>query len=141
MNYTSIEQSKKLLELGLKPETADMYYFLDPTPVGNIYSPVVIFIEKHLKSRMPEYNKGDIPCWSVGALIKVLPHDIVYQTKLFEPTHCGLNLSKTGVGYASSIDRYPDRSFNQCWTENPDLIDALYNCIVWLLENKYIKKE
>lgn len=26
---TTIEQSKKLLELGLKPETADMYYAID----------------------------------------------------------------------------------------------------------------
>ena len=26
-HYTSIEQSKKLLELGLSSETADMFYF------------------------------------------------------------------------------------------------------------------
>lgn len=62
MNYTIIEQSKKLMELELNPNTADMYYFCDPTPVGNILHPTLIIIEKHLHSRLPEYDKGDIPC-------------------------------------------------------------------------------
>ena len=137
MNYTSIEQSKKLLELGLSPESADMYYL----GLADIDTGKILFSENSSPIEVGSpYGENTLPCWSVGALIKVLPHDIVYQTKLFEPTHCRLNLSKTGVGYASSIDRYPDRSFNQCWTENPDLIDALYNCIVWLLEEGHIKK-
>lgn len=131
-HYTTISQSKKLLSLGLSPETSDMIYSM----VNGRSTP---FIRLEKINELDELH--DVPCWSVGALIKLLPHDIVYQTKLFEPTHCMLNLSKTGVGYSSSIDRYPDRSFNQCWMENPDLVDALYNCMVWLLENNYLKTE
>lgn len=135
-HYTSIEQSKKLLELGLSAESADMeYMFLkkDGSKVSNIP-----FVKE--PNEEPDCCYNFVSCWSVGALIKLLPHDIVYQTKLFEPIHCMLNLSKTGVGYSSSINGYPDTSFNQCWIENPDLVDALYNCMVWLLENNYIKK-
>ena len=35
MNYTSIEQSKKLIEAGLDPNTADLFYIFDPF-VGDI---------------------------------------------------------------------------------------------------------
>ena len=60
MNYTSIEQSKKLLELGLSPESADMIYLFDfsTEPMINI-----------------NITPGDtsIPCWSTEALIALLP--------------------------------------------------------------------
>lgn len=61
-HYTSIEQSKRLIEFGLNPETADMCYhehtaYIDGTPkVG--------------------YKAGvtdGIPCWSVGALLATMP--------------------------------------------------------------------
>ena len=68
MNYTTIEQSKRLIKLGLNPDTADMFYFLDPTPAGCIYHLTVPQIGFGVKTREPEYNKGDVPCWSLGAL-------------------------------------------------------------------------
>lgn len=79
-NYTSIEQSKHLLELGLNIESADMFYFLDPTPAGNIYHLTVI----NEYSRKPEYDKGDIPCWSIWALIDSMPKYIKSREDYFE---------------------------------------------------------
>lgn len=80
INYTTIEQSKHLLELGLNPESADMFYFLDPTPAGNIYHLTVI----NEYNRKPEYDKGDIPCWSIGALINSMPKYMKSGENYFE---------------------------------------------------------
>ena len=123
MNYTSIEQSEYLLELGLSSKTADMFYFLDPTPAGNIYIPSLMFVEKHLKSRMPEYNKGDIPCWSTYGLVKLLSK----VKKIVAWTNMGgedkpLFSIKTGE-------------------ETAEYFDNIFDVIVWLLKEGYISNE
>lgn len=60
MSYTNIEQSKKLLKLGLSLESADMIF----DGVGYVKSP------------------NTLPCWSIGALLEVLdflsPHPKEY---------------------------------------------------------------
>ena len=53
---TSIEQSQRLLELGLKPETADMYIFDDEVYIG-------------------KPNVDDIPAWSLHRLLCMLDYD------------------------------------------------------------------
>lgn len=78
-SYTSLEQAKKLAEF-LPLESADMYYFLDPTPAGNIYHIVTPQIDFGVKTREPEYNEGDIPCWSLTALMNVLDRGILFKT-------------------------------------------------------------
>ena len=132
-HYTTIEQSEKLVELGLNPETADMYYFCDPTPAGSVMYPTLIFVEKHIHSRLPEYDKGDIPCWSLGALLELMP-------KIQEdendggccPVLCkGWNNGQWHCLYRSSIRITK-------WYDN--LIDAAFEMVCWLLKNGYIKK-
>lgn len=76
-SYTDLSQSKKLAEM-LPIESADMYYFLDPTQAGNIYHIVTPQIDFGVKTREPEYNKGDIPCWSLAALLGVIRETIGY---------------------------------------------------------------
>lgn len=63
-NFTTPEQSKRLLELGVPVDSADMYY------KHTMLAPY-IFIDGVLFS---EYTKvEDIePCWSVGRLIEIL---------------------------------------------------------------------
>lgn len=63
--YTSIEQSKKLLELGLNPNTADMFY---PKIDEGLYSVFPVIGYEIFKKQI-----SDIPCWSLGALLDVLP--------------------------------------------------------------------
>ena len=84
-SYTDLEQSKKLAEI-LPIESADMYYFLDPTPAGNIYHIVTPQIDFGVKTKEPEYNKGDIPAWSLAALLAVL--DEPYLFKKFNTWSC-----------------------------------------------------
>ena len=78
---TTVEQSKKLLELGLKPETADMCYSYKP---------------KHLADTTPEEDwvlqiarpiGTDIPAWSLHRLIEI------YSTS--DEGCCVVNLDRT----------------------------------------------
>ena len=64
---TTIEQSKKLIELGISIKTADFAY-LDGNENG-----LFILTDKYKQS---DYLKNDIPAWSTGALINLLPVEI-----------------------------------------------------------------
>lgn len=64
---TSIEQSQRLLELGLKPETADMYYHEGSEDgAGNIEYHLNIRTE-HNNILFPDY----IPAWSLHRLLEI----------------------------------------------------------------------
>lgn len=81
---TSIEQSKRLLELGLKKETADMYR--PPSWGGDkiidYYVPNVVVFSDHFIE-----NPNDLPAWSLHRLTEILalcpyeiyPGDNVYK--------------------------------------------------------------
>ena len=77
-SYTDLEQSKKLAEI-LPLESADMYYFLDPTPAGNIYHLALQRVDVGIKN-LPHYDEGDIPCWSLAALLNVLDRGALFIT-------------------------------------------------------------
>ena len=65
-NFTTPEQSKRLLELGVPMDSADCYYTNDDTPI--------IHPCGNLKNRYyidEQYRKTYIPCWSVGRLIEI----------------------------------------------------------------------
>ena len=65
-NYTTPEQSKKLLELGLPIESADMAVFYTP---HNPYDPFIIGNDMTI---WRDLKKGyGVPCWSVGRLIEI----------------------------------------------------------------------
>lgn len=120
-SYTDLEQSKKLAEI-LPIESADMYYFLDPTPAGNIYSIVIPQISFGVKTREPEYSKGDIPCWSLAALLGVLPEGIIES--YYIPNLQKEN-GKYSIAYGSSDELLGTAN-------NP--IDACYEMILKLNE-------
>lgn len=123
MYYTSIEQSKKLLELGLSPESADNSWIL--SPVTNQY----------IRTASRYDCDGDIPCWSVGALRNLIP--------------VGLNF-EDGTVLFRNHNRI-DGTWVYCFINaNDDVVKiqftgsdlrAAYDMVVWLLENNYIKKD
>ena len=113
---TTVEQSKKLLALGLKKETADMNY----TRLSRADS-WTLFIGKPLgyEAIPTEYL---IPAWSLHRLIKMMPNVIDTQGWL-SIGHQGLHYSR-GYGVAD---------------------DGLYESIVrmyeWLIKEGYFNKE
>ena len=68
-NFTTPEQSKRLLELGVPADSADCYNVID-SPVYN---------KDEIRLRQNDYeisysffnNKHYSPCWSVGRLIEI----------------------------------------------------------------------
>jgi hypothetical protein len=71
-NYTTPEQSKRLLELGVPADSADMYYqnaLPEPKviPVGRMYQEYTDSIEGVMR-HIWFYT----PCWSVGRLIEIM---------------------------------------------------------------------
>ena len=61
-NFTTAEQSKRLLELGVPEWTADFFY---PTKKSDM--PIII-----VDIKVGWNLKYAIPCWSVGRLIEIL---------------------------------------------------------------------
>jgi hypothetical protein len=69
-NFTTPEQSKRLLELGVPADSADMYYHTD---IGftRFYSEPEVIPSCELFSTGNSVYIYDIPCWSVGRLIEI----------------------------------------------------------------------
>ena len=70
-NFTTIEQSKRLLELGVPADSADMYYqnaLPEPKviPVGRKFQEYTNSIEGAMR-----HIWYFIPCWSVGRLMEI----------------------------------------------------------------------
>lgn len=115
-DYTTIEQSKKLLELGLSRDTANMvylYWINSKTKEEGI--------EEIPTIGLPIEN-CDIPCWSLGALLRIMPDNFI-------------ELLKEGGMYRVKAEQ----KYVSCLSENP--IDVVFEMVVNLLEKGYIEKE
>ena len=115
-SYTDIEQSRKLAEI-LSIESADMCYIQDLLAWAKYgeYKP-------YIGDLVPAYGQGKIRCWSLAALLNVLPKIIKHET-LFVETSASL----WHVGYRGI---YTVRSVN--------LVDACYEMILKLHELKML---
>ena len=123
MNWTNLEQSKKLLELGVNPKSADMgiCVCVDDT---ERYLP----IDDWDLPKNGEDGTKFYPSWSVGALIDLMPLTIGESTPFF------LHVTKLFVEYANAtkgVGMYYSAETN-------GLIYACFKMVVWLIENKYI---
>ena len=114
-SYTDIPQSKKLAEI-LLLESADYFH----APDAGIVVTEPYKLNQGDETVITAY-KGAIPCWSLAALINILPYP---------------QLSKDKLGSGKErwmISTYPDNCrFDSYWHENP--IDACYEMILKLHE-------
>ena len=135
-HYTTIEQSKKLVELGLNPDTADMgYNGIEDEDARKIKY-------DRVPSTIP--NMNSIPCWSLGALLEVMPKVIsipvddrsayFYTLEWQFANDNSLRYIATNRGKCL-IDIYSDHDIR-----NKSFIETAFEMVVWLLENGYIKK-
>lgn len=110
--YTTIKQSKRLLSLGLDQGTADMHYE-DCTETFKLHASPSEYGY--------EYN---IPTWSLTALLELMPD--VHLKKYNYDGNTNYYITKVG------IDTYT--------TDHYDFpIDAAFEMICWLIEQRYIK--
>lgn len=119
--YTDLEQSKKLAKI-LPMESADMRY----SPLGDNMHPWVwtdTFIEKDA-----------IPCWSLAALLEVLPK-ICYPVKQDYPTYLTLGKPKD-KWCALYWDVTGMQDGEQTLADNP--VDARVEMIIKLHDQKLL---
>lgn len=123
---TTIEQSKKLIELGLSADTADMNY------CNSSYKGKDYIGEWKLSLQSPQEAKSIldmsvtswntyweiIPAWSLSALIELMPS-------------ATLDSSNNNYYRLRCMEKFSE------WHNNP--IDAVFEMVCYLLENKLIK--
>lgn len=126
---TTIEQSKRLLELGVKPETADMYYSNAGIPAFSngeytLYAKSYAEVMEKLNNQISPFDF--IPAWSAHRLLELL----------------------TGMEWAVSawnIDTFKcgvwreDSSYS--FTEYGGFYDCVISCVDFLIEKELFNKE
>lgn len=112
---TTIEQSKRLLELGLDPSTADMVYISGAPPHLNVLD------EEYIKREM--LDEYDVLAWSLSALLEVMPLGVELHKMRDDAGKAYYEIDYLYTGY-----------------EDSDPINAAYEMACWLLENGHIKK-
>lgn len=115
-SFTDLEQSKKLAEI-LPLESADMCW----TPFDEKW-------DAYLGAPNPDAIKKEIPCWSLAALLDVLPDEL-------EDNHF-LTLDKEGKEYCCCYEDGNGNSFKHKFADNP--IDACVAMIEHLHELKIL---
>lgn len=115
-SYTDLNQSKKLAKI-LPLKSADMCYIQDLL-AGCKYGEY----KPYIGDLIPAYGQDKIKCWSLAALLSVLPH-----IQEFYPI-----LEKINDKY---VCRYKG---NGIWTNGDNPIDACYEMIIKLNELKML---
>lgn len=127
---TSVEESKRLLELGLKKETADMMYITD----GRVPKEYAHYDLVHEYYESCFEDIVHIPAWSLHRLVEMVPHTIWHTEYEDRPR---LKHTFWFSKYAPSYDSTEDIDFR----EHPNLYDNIIDCIEWLINEGYFSKE
>ena len=130
---TSIEQSKKLIELGIDINTADLTIIDLPIQGGDRFK----FISSRLPNdTFPSITDGKsekVPAWSLSALIQVLPITIVDSWT----DYClMLDIKAKMPRYVKYGDVYhPEFPWD---FKKQSLLDSIVESIFWLHNNNYL---
>ena len=134
-SYTDLKQSKKLAEI-LPLESADNYYSWHD---GRYY-----IVNKDCP--YPYSLKEKIPCWSLAALISLLPSEFTEKGKYSETTY-KIHIRKYALTEDVDLHQIAYGNYkiyedgNTSWKdmintgEKENLIDAVFQMICWLKEN------
>jgi len=112
--YTSVEQSQRLIGLGLDVDTADLYYIFR----RNSEPRLALFA-----SNIPEGMLNNLPAWSLSALINQLPQFITAENT----DYCLMMTSDRIVYWNPNKD-------NLFETTQDNLLDAVVETLAWLIE-------
>lgn len=114
---TTEEQSERLLDLGLKRETADM----------GLAGDIPIAIEDW---KTQDTTLIDSPAWSLHRLMEMMPNEIFYEDSTLI-----LGVFGDGVYYADNEYGEVFKSFDG------NLYNCIIKCIDWLIKEGYFNKD
>ena len=126
---TSVDQSRRLLELGLKKETADMLIMS--------YSTEQDIIALSWSESGGWTKDNSIPAWSLHRLLSLLPECVYHKNKAcFLYLHLGVFCE-----WRSTIWDWEANDKAVEIFDKPDLWENLIDCIEWLIKEGYFNKE
>ena len=130
---TTIEQSKRLLDLGLKPETADMVLIkeLAYDAVAHCIYDADTYMIRPIDYLVGEKHRGHIHAWSLHRLIELCPEyinidgyaDTTYWFKMYKLDN--------KIIYENDYNRWIYLG------DGDNLFDTLIDCIDWAINNKH----
>ena len=148
---TSLEQSIKLAELGIDPSTSDMHWESLSNEEYKLAflttKDAIESIKRKQDSLKSTLNVKLVPAWSLPALIKILPSElklpdmyggtIKYEIRIRKYRHAN-ELDMYQIAYATN------QGLSKSWhdmvnsSEQEDLLDAVFEMICYLKENKML---
>ena len=143
MSYTTIEQSKKLLELGVNSDSADMCYKTIDVDNAESDEDCVFDLVHRPYSEYLKYvgpmglDYKAIPCWSTEALLQLLPKAITSKRTGYKYTfalHPGA-VKKWYICYERDVEPYNERNSTITVFTDDSLVNAAYEMKLWLSEN------
>ena len=129
---SSIEQSRRLLELGLKKETADMIW-------THAYYSTWAATARENPLYFHEADEDTIPAWSLHRLLCFLPKHIqVYDEVWKFKRNLYLSIDEDfNIRYEENID---EPCFDKIFWAY-DIYQNCIDCIEWLIKEGYFPKE
>jgi hypothetical protein len=141
--YTTIEQSRKLAEI-LPLESADMHY-------NNASIKGINYVDEH-RAELMEYNRAIkvlskytinplfevIPCWSLAALLNILPETIEDEYGEYD---LEINMIYKKPEYVRICDCHHSDFPSWEWDDTKELLDNIVKAVIWLNNNGYLRDE
>lgn len=140
---TSLDQSRKLIELGIDIKTSDMYYY-------TVNGDWEWYETPNIMESIDDLNEHTIPAWSLSALMSLLPSIFTVKGEYSETTCYKIDIRQYAL--TKDVDIYQiaygnyrfndDGSFS--WSDmintgqREELIDVAVEMLTWLKENNII---
>lgn len=127
MTYTTLQQAKQLIKLGLPESTADMYYEQDTDSTVDSW-----------RVGIGKPNQSQNPCWSSESLLEVLPTTLYDEdgcnshSLIFQRNDSNSYLVGYAINYGDTVTSIND------FSEVGELLNILVEAVLWLLKNKYL---
>ena len=137
MIATTIEQSKKLVELGIDASTADMT--IEKVSHGltqDFKWELTVGLDAAIKENLFSYRNGFVvPAWSLSALLELMPLINEYNVE-YRPIIERYNDDGWACKYYNEETRNTNDIYIRRYGRTP--LDATVEMIIWLKENRYI---
>ena len=130
-SFTDLSQSKTLSKI-LPLESADMYYSHEFVNSAGDYYKLNIASEGYFDDK--ELLGSDIPCWSLAALLSVIPSRLFDSTPKRKELYLLPDLDKSYCFYRQFAVKTKGKIY--LLTEGECLVDACYEMILKLHELK-----
>lgn len=128
---TDVEQSKKLLELGIDVKSADMFWLVTDKPRLHV-----------LTEDLSKYaNWENYPAWSLSALLNLMPAEIQTKESIEPYTLMLFKTQETSYQVEYGYRAPMTVGWLNAWYEvkcGTDLVDATFEMVCWLKENEKI---